>query len=378
VKCIKMDSIIKDKIEKIEELYPPERIKKSMERFARIWKGEKAVGRYPFTYGQLTFGYYDDVHTPKERLHANLDEIIVHGTLNDDYIPSLFPGCKQSTIPSMFGAKELIVGADHTCDKIINTGEDVYKLPEPSLGVGTVAYQWLEMQKYMIDETDGRIPIHVTDMQGPFEVAGQLWGYDNMFVCAYEDPKTYHYLLSQTTQAFIMFWKEQKKTVGKNFVPTHLFGWSWVPEDMGGSISADSIVMVSPGFFDEFYKPYIEIIGKTLGNLSVHSCGNFSNVMDNLMKIPYIKAINAGQMTVEDLVKAGLNKSKVAIVQGKVSEAENLFKMIKKELLRVDLSFMDIWPVVEERRVPINEMKQCHWDYIRRNDEFITEYSEIT
>lgn len=371
-----MESIIRDKLDKIDDLYPDIRINKSKDRFARVWRGDKAVDRYPFTYGQLTFGYYDDNHSPKERLNTILDEIIVHGTLNDDYVPSLFPGCKQSTIPSMFGAKEIIVGADHTCEKVINTNEDVYKLPEPSFGTGTVAYQWLEMQKFMIEETDGRIPVHVTDMQGPFEVAGQLWGYDNMFVCAYEDPETYHYLLSKTTKAFILFWEEQKKILGENFVPTHLFGWSWVPDYMGGSVSADSIVMVSPNFFDEFYTPYIEMIGKSLGNLSVHSCGDFSNVMDNLMNIPYVKAINAGQMTVEDLVKAGLDKSKVAIVQGKISHAENLFEIINKESLRVDLSFMDLWPVVGNKHLPINEMKQCHWDDIIKTDEFICEYSK--
>ncbi|MHB8963729.1 MAG: hypothetical protein ACYC5K_11315, partial [Saccharofermentanales bacterium] len=165
---------VKDRLDRIDELYPADRINTSKERFRRIWNGEKPKDRYPFTYGQLTFDYYDDVHTPEERLRHTLDEIIVHGALNDDYIPSLFPGCKQSTIPSMFGAEEIRVGNDYTCRKIIHRVEDIDRLPAPSVQRGTVAYEWLEMQRYMLEATDGRIPVHVTDMQGPMDVAGQL------------------------------------------------------------------------------------------------------------------------------------------------------------------------------------------------------------
>jgi len=370
-----VDSRIKEKLEKIEELYPSDRTNRSIERFERVWKGEKPVDRYPFTYGQMSFGYYDDVHTPEQRVNITLDEMIFHGTLNDDYVPSFFPGCKQSTIPSMFGAKEIIVGRDHSCEKVIFSKEDVYSLPEPSMGPGTVAYEWLEMQKYMVEATDGRIPIHVADMQGPFEVAGQLWGYDNLFMCAYDEPEIYHHLLSKTTEAFLMFWEEQKRIVGKGFVPTHLFGWSWVPQNMGASISADSIVMISPDFFDEFYTPYIEKIGKRLGDLSVHSCGDFSNVFDNLTKIPCVKAINAGQMTVEQLVKAGLDDSTVAIVLSDVRNTKEMFDIIKKYSLRIDLSVISIWPTVDNRFLLAEEMNQQHWDEIRRFDAMISEYA---
>ena len=41
-------------------------------------------------------------------------------------------------------------------------------------------------------------------MQGPVDVCGQLWGYDNLFVCAYEQPEQYGKLMSKVSDAFIM------------------------------------------------------------------------------------------------------------------------------------------------------------------------------
>lgn len=56
-----------------------------------MWRGEKPSDRYPFVYGELLFSYYDDVHSPEDRLRLSLDEIVVHGRLGDDYIPSQGP-----------------------------------------------------------------------------------------------------------------------------------------------------------------------------------------------------------------------------------------------------------------------------------------------
>ncbi len=66
----------------------------------------------------------------------------------------------------MFGAPEIIINEDVTCEKIIHSPEDISKLPKHRL-IG-VAKRWLEMEEYFLEETNGELPIHVTDMQGPF------------------------------------------------------------------------------------------------------------------------------------------------------------------------------------------------------------------
>ncbi len=339
-----MKDWIKRKIEEIEALFPPERIRRSKERVERVWRGEKPLDRRPFTYGQCMLHYYDDVHTPEERLKASLEEIILHGKLNDDFIPSIFPGCKQGTIPSMFGAPQIVAGKDYSCERIIHVNEDIDRLPEPSLTEGTVAYAWLEMQKYFLEETGGRLPVHVTDMQGPVDVCGQLWGYDDLFIAAKCEPAYYHKLMGKATEAFVMFWKRQQEVLGANFMGTHLFGWSYAPPGAGASLSADSLVMVSPDFYDEFYRPYLSKIGETFGGASVHSCGDFSAVMGRLCATPCVKAIHAGQMSVEALVKAGIDTRKVILGRTNCVDVEKMFALAREHSLRLDLTVDDIWP----------------------------------
>lgn len=374
-----MKDWVKRKLDEIDRLFPPERLNKSKERWRRVWNGEKPLDRYPFCTGFPLFNPYNINHPPEERLRAYLDGCIFMGQMNDDFIPSIFPGCKQSTIPSMFGAKEIIVGIESTCKRIINSVEDIDRLPEPSMEEGTVAHDWLVMEEYLLEETQGRIPIHVCDMQGSIDVCGQLWGYENLFVCAYEEPEYFDKLLSKVTDAFIMFWKKQQELLGDCFVGTHLFAWDWVPLNNGATLSADSMVMVSPDYFDKFYKPYLERIGRTFCGLSVHSCGDFSAVVKNLCSTPYVKAINASQMSVEQLINAGMDKDKVviAILSCDGDELENNMRLIRENSMNASITVAGIWPTAEGKLENPSNWTKEDWDEIRRKEDKVIEIMSI-
>lgn len=368
-----MKDWVKYKLERINELFPSERIKLSKERIERLWSGKKPLDRYPFVFIPITFEYYNDVHTPEERLKASLDEIIFRGRFYDDFIPTIFPGCKQSTIPSMFGAKEVVSGKDYCSERIIFENEGIDRMPEPDMGPGTTAYEWLSMQQYILEETEGQIPIHVTDMQGPVDVCGQLWGYDNILASAYTDPEYFHKIMSIVTDAFIMFWKKQKEILCDCFVGTHLFGWNWVPEDTGASISADSLVMVSPDYYNEFYRPYLTKIGEVFGGMSVHSCGNFAPVFKNLCRTPFLKAINASQMSIEQLLDAGLDSNVLVVAAFPISSVEKTFKLIKKYSLRVDPTITEVFPMQGVNIIHPGYWTEKDWDSVRRNEEKVME-----
>ncbi|MDR1586177.1 MAG: hypothetical protein LBS57_01835 [Treponema sp.] len=178
--------------------------------------------------------------------------------LEEDFIPAFFPGCRQATIPGMFGAKEVILDGDYSCERIIFKAEDIDKLPEPSFTEGSPAQGWLETEKFFIEECEGQIPVHVCDMQGPMDVGGQLCGYEDLFTYAYEEPELFNKLLSSVVKAFKLLWDTQKKLCGDLFIGTHMYGWTWVPDNIAGaSMSADCMAMLSPLFFKEHYVPYI-------------------------------------------------------------------------------------------------------------------------
>jgi len=339
-----MKDWVKGKLDEIDALFPPERVQRSKARIAAMWSGERPTDRYPVTYYPVSFEYYNDVHTPEERLARSLDEFIIHGKLEDDFIPSLFPGCKQSTIPNMFGATQVVKGKDFTCEKIIHSPADIDALPEATIARGSVAEEWLRMQEYFVEETDGRIPVHVTDMQGPVDVCGQLWGYDELFLCALTEPQRYHALMTRVTDAFLLLWRRQRDVVGSGFLGTHLFGWNWVPPDNGVTVSADSLVMVSPDFYDQFYKPYFLRLGRDFGGAVIHSCGNFAQTVPPLMRTAGVKGINASQMSTGDLVKAGLERSVAVVAITRFDDAREFYSFAHDHRLCVDATVFDIWP----------------------------------
>lgn len=280
----------------------------------------------------------------EEGIRRYLDEFIYRGFIEDDFIPGFFPGCRQGTIPGMFGAKEVIVGQDYSCERIVKSVEEIDSLPAPSIREGTPAWEWLEMQQYYLEECEGRIPVHVCDMQGPMDVCGQLWGYENLMLSVYEDTEAYHKIMKAAMQAYIMLWEAQEKLLGDHFIGTHLYGWDWVPDKNGATLSADSMVMVSPQFFEDYYVKYLKEIAQKFGRLSIHSCGNFKQIVPVLAKMEEIGAINASQMGVKELLEAGRDPQKVIITIEEIHHAEELFTLEKEKNLQLNLCFDGLWP----------------------------------
>ena len=245
----------------------------------------------------------------------------------------------------MFGAEEIILGEDYACDRRIFTPEDIDCLPEPAITPGSITHAWLEMQRYALEVTEGRLAILVTDMQGPADVCGQLWGYDAFLASAYEDPDRYHALMGRATDAFMLFWSRQQEVAGEMFVGTHLWSWNWAPPEAGASLSADSLVMISPTFYEEFYQPYLQQIGERFGGLSVHSCGDFSAVIPALCATPTVRAINAGQMTVTELLDAGVREPTLIIAGTATDALTETLATLNARNVRAELTLWGLWPI---------------------------------
>lgn len=131
------------------------------------------------------------------------------------------------------------------------------------------------------------------------------------------------------------------------FVGTHLWSWNWVPPEAGASLSADSLVMISPTFYEEFYQPYLQQIGERFGGLSVHSCGNFSAVIPALCATPTVRAINAGQMTVTELLDAGVHEPTLLIAITTTDALTETLATLNARKVRAALTVWGLWPSVD-------------------------------
>ena len=335
---------IREKLERIYTLYTPERIRKSKERFLLLDRGLKPSDRIPFTLSFPYFGAYDVSHPPKERLEAYLDAFLFLYRFEDDTIPYVFPGLDHATIPSMFGAGEIRSGMETASEKIIRSVSDIDRLPDPVLRRGSAAYKWMEMAEYIHHETNGQMPVNVCDMQGPFDACAQMWSYDEMFVAAYEDPQAYHHVLSKMIDAFGLLWKAQEKILGDAFLGTHLFPYGWVPPRCGVAVSIDSLVMVSPDFYQEFYRPHIERMNAELGDLTIHSCGDFRHVVKDLCETEGVKAINASQLSAGELLEAGLDRKVRLLLAVEYENLESEMKVIVDNGLNVRICINGVTP----------------------------------
>ena len=360
---------IRRKLDQIDACFPPERLAKSKERWRRLWHGEPLLDRCPFTFGPIQHDYYQPDTTPQSVLLVLLDEIIARGALDDDFIPAFFPGCRQSTIPSMFGAREINSDGDYSCEQQrYHSLEDIDRV-ELHIAPGSPAQAWLHMQQAVLEMTEGRLPVHVTDMQGPADVCGKLVGYETLFTWAYEEPERYHRLMARATEAFITFWDAQCRLCGELFVNTHLFGWNWTPADAGASLSADSLVMISPDFYRACYQPYLQRIGEKYGGLAVHSCGDFSAVAPVLCATPGVRAVNAGQMTVPDLQAAGVDSRTLISAGVMLQHIEDTLQCMREHRLRVDLTIFGIWPATETGVIPPAEWTPEHRNTMQRKQQ---------
>lgn len=324
----------KEKLKIVSDIFPTERVEKSKERWRRLWEDEDPLDRFPFTFLPLTFNYYDAGVSPDKRLQDTLDDLIARRGIVDDFVPSLFPGCKQSTMPSLFGAREVVLDGDFSAERIIRGIDDFRNLPDPEIRVGSPAWEWLEMQKYVLDETDGALPIHVTDSQGPLDIAGSMAGYEQILLLPYTDEDLYFSFMNKLADAFIMYWEMQKRLVGDLFIGTHLGAHEYVPPSFGCALSADSLVMLSEDFYVSFYEPIVKKISDAFGGLCIHSCGNWAHLIKRITDADYISGIHTGQMSTKATFEAGFNSKKVLSDETSHAEITEHFAVTREHKLK--------------------------------------------
>ena len=234
-------------VQDIEKLYPPERVARSKARLGAVWELRRPPDRLPFVYlgvppaeGTPTLDIWDGIYSDQESLTTQLATIIDRAVVDDDYVPSLYPGCRQGTIPTAFGAEEIRL-TDHTWVKpMLRDAADVYNLRPADFGQEGVAAEFLEWIRYFRSATQGRLPIQLPDMQGPLDLAANMWGTEPLLLAMYTDPDAVHHLMQFVTDAFIDFVRLVYEASEGDLVPIHCMPTVWMPKERGMALSEES------------------------------------------------------------------------------------------------------------------------------------------
>jgi uroporphyrinogen-III decarboxylase len=238
----------------------------------------------------------DRLLDPAKFLKAQLAEIEDQSALRGDFVPCLCPAFGVVNIPAAFGC-EVVWGEDNfpsAKSLDLNSPDDVYAIPKPTLSSGIMG-RILDYARYFIAETGGRIPIRLTDIQGPLDSAALIMGHTDFLAALKTNPHEAHYLLRMITDFTIECARAQRQAVreaGAEFVPS-LFQ-PWIADGFGISVSNDACVMISAAEHDEFCLPYLNRISDAFGGIYIHSCGNWLHQMPSLEKVRNVRGLEFG------------------------------------------------------------------------------------
>ncbi|NLV74021.1 MAG: hypothetical protein GXY52_04975 [Chloroflexi bacterium] len=294
-----MSQVINTLLDEIDRLYPPERINASRRRLAAVWFGHELPDRLPFVFTHLPAdAAADEAPVPEGELKAEaslrgqLESIIARAVLTDDYIPSLFPGLRQGLLTTPYGAREIETGGHIWAEPIINDPADVYSLVPPDFTREGVAAEFLEMIRTWRALTHGRIPIQMPDMQGPLDLASNLWGTQDLIMAMMEAPEAVHALLELVTNDYIRYLRLVSEASEGDWVPLHCMPSVWMPRAAGVALSEDLLAVVSPRLYREFGVPYNERIARAWGGTVIHSCGSIEHNLPALAATHGLVGIN--------------------------------------------------------------------------------------
>jgi hypothetical protein len=147
--------------------------------------------------------------------------------------------------------------------------------------------KWIDYAQRKIG-TD--VPFWTMDLQSPFSVAEQVLGPDILFTAMYDAPKALHHLLGMITDYSIEMLADHIAQMEHPGFPGR--NYPSISDNIGVCLADDTpLIMLSPDHYREFSLPYNSRIALAFGGLHIHSCGNYTHNLDNLLAIPNVRSI---------------------------------------------------------------------------------------
>lgn len=182
----------------------------------------------------------------------------------------------EGIVPSMFGAKQLVVPNDppYTEGRILESIYDVEKLP---LRIDPLHDGWGKMLKDVttkfLHATNCQVPVEINDHQSPYGVATKLIGNEDLIFAMYDEPALVHKLMGICTQAIIDCADAMISYCGKeNVVLNPTIG---IPGYDSIILWDDYISVLTPELHSEFCQPYNNKIYERFGRGHLHTCGPY-------------------------------------------------------------------------------------------------------
>ena len=332
------DDIIDELTEKVLAAYPAERLERIKSQSEYTWNSKNSNDTSDrISYVVLNYNLPEEPMIPDGAADIQRDMIwqlkfmLHNASIGGEYFPAFSSGLEQVTIPSMFCCvKESISASDHV-KPVIKSPSDVYSLPDFEIREGYMCYDMLWRMAYKYKRTNGKIPVYITDIQGPFSCAAQMWGIQDFLCDLGEYPDEIHHLLSLCADAIIKYYRAMYEAVNGDLVPIHCMPVLWVPEDCGVAVSDDFFAVVGEHTAKEFSVPYLERIGEEFGGVTAHACGSMNHLAELMNSMKTLKAVNFGGSETDLMKYAEECDPKITLIVHKSGMSINGLPLLNSE-----------------------------------------------
>lgn len=170
---------------------------------------------------------------------------------------------------------------------IINEHEDLAKLSPPDFYKSRIMPKVHQFYEIMSEVSDGKLKVMFPDLaRGPFCIAAHMRGLDRILMDSVLEPEFVHNLMRFVVDAHKSWSEERNKFVGEEKHKCKLFN---------DEIDCPTI---SPSIYDELIFPYEKELAEFYGGVSYwHSCGNTTQFLNTIKKLPNLDLFHVGPWT---------------------------------------------------------------------------------
>jgi len=144
----------------------------------------------------------------------------------------------------------------------------------------------LEMLRFFLEETKGRLPVSCGDVQSPLNIASSyLMDTTSFMLELYDNPDGVRTLLDRLAELETDYYSRQMELLGETLVrPGHGFASSRAFSGLG--FSDDNFTLMGSDLYRECALPSLAAAGSGLGGTVFHSCGNWADRASTVLEIP--------------------------------------------------------------------------------------------
>ena len=279
-----IDRLLGKTLELVHKYIDPRRVADARRRQADVfnWKPTDYLplvfwGSAPELTGLPDFDWRRQFDDPRVSLYVQLKLLIATIAHGADICPAVRADTGVINCPTVLGAPYEVPA--HTKPVINgNVGKAAlaaFRVPDDISGLGVLPIMARHARHHLAALKRAGLAelviLHHCDLQGPFDIAAQAYGHDEIFLDLYIDGPFVHELMAKSTDIYVKMAVLCKQLAGQPLRAGHANQYWMDPGSV--RVCDDSGILVSAEKYAEFLVPYIAPALAPFGGGWIHYCG---------------------------------------------------------------------------------------------------------